>query len=144
MRICEIPACDVRLGKNWKFSKPLSPETLELPITDWGPIVECDDFRTDDTIVYSGLVVLANGQVLPTTIIKEVGDLDYGGEICIYYRGMWEVLAPQLQLGSIREEYFANPLELDPSFDSDDGDYREDHRSGFLEYCSGLMSDTNC
>ena len=98
------------------------------------------EFNSQELAVYSGLLVLSDKQVLKTICVKEVGDLDYGGDYCVFIDGSWKVLGPDIGIGGeIEEEYFANPLENDPSFDSLDHDYREAHRAEFRQHRSGIQ-----
>jgi hypothetical protein len=137
MRIADITMEDIRHGRNWRaccedfdfFEQPLE----ELEIED------CVEFTTDDTIVYSGIWVGGDDSVVALVLIKEAFDAGYGGDYCEYVNGRWKQLGlvanPNAQPGN---EYIANPLDLDPSFDAPDHDYREYHRTKFLAYKDSL------
>ena len=140
MKIRDITLKDIRDGKNWR----LVPETndwFELPLEEWGPIGEASDFSPTDQIVYSGITVYEDGNVRAIVCVREVQYLDYGGDYCEFVDGEWRQvgLVPNPNVPD-SEEFIANPLESDPSFDSD-WDYRGHHRENFRRHISKLVDD---
>lgn len=142
LRIKDIPLSDVKAGKNWRFYPPHDDDWLELPMEDWGPVIEADDFTENDEILYSGLLAYPSGDVIPVLMLKTVGDAGYWGDSCEFVKGRWQQIGlepnPNAPLG---QEYIANPLASDPSFDAPDHDYRTWHRNGFLEHLHRLPED---
>src|SRR5687768_3622654 len=139
MQIKDITIEDIRQGKNWKAQSAEDFGWEDNPLEDLS-IVEATEFEPDDTVIYSLLVVYDEGEVKPLVQIKQVQDLDYGGDFCEFVNGKWQQLGlvpnPNAPLGT---EYVANPLEQDGSFISDDDDYRAYHRAGFRKFASHLM-----
>ena len=136
MQIKDITIEDIRQGKNWKAQSPEEFGWEDNPLEDLS-IGEATEFEPDDTIIYSVIVVYDDGEVKPLVQIKEVQDLDYGGDFCEIVNGKWQ------QLGLVPNpdttfdtEYVANPLDEDESFSEDD--YREHHRAGFRKFASQL------
>lgn len=138
MQIKDITIEDIRLGKNWKAQSPEDFGWQVNPLEDLS-IVEATEFEPEDTIIYSVIVVYDNGEVKPLVQIKQVQDLDYGGDFCEMVNGKWRQLGlvPN-PIAPIGTEYVANPLEQDESFISDDHDYRAHHRAGFIKFASNL------
>ncbi len=138
MQIKDITIEDIRQGKNWKAQSPEEFGWEDNPLEDLS-IGEATEFEPDDTVIYSVIVVYDDGEVKPLVQIKEVQDLDYGGDFCEIVNGKWQQLGlvpnPNAPLGT---EYVANPLEQDESFSSDDHDYRAYHRAGFRKFASHL------
>ena len=139
MRIKDISINDIKEGKNWKV---LSPENI-----DWDKISleelsirDSSDFNEDYLILYSAVFVSDDEKTTPLVMLKKVGDLDYGGDYCEFVDGRWRQLGlepnPNAPFGN---EYYANPLEKDESFVSDDHDYRKWHRNNFRKYISLLQ-----
>lgn len=139
MKIRDITIADIRAGKNWRLSDIDLQECLDLPMEEWGPLVEALRFEPSDCVVYSGLVAYASGRVKPIVCVREVQYLDYGGDYCEFVQGKWRQVGlvpnPNAEVG---REYIANPLANDPSFDALDHDYREYHRRGFSNHNSSL------
>ena len=107
---------------------------------EWSEVEECEDLGSIDHVIYSGLVVLSTGQVVPTICLKEAGSPEYGGDCCWFVNGSWRQLGldevPDVQ---IVDSYTASPLACDRSFESDNGRYRAHHAIGFLRH-AGRMS----
>ena len=141
MQIADIKVEDVRRGTNWKFDPPDDEAWTEQPMENWATVVSSDSFAPEDHVLYSGLVLLSTGAVLPTLCLKEAGSPEYGGDYCWFVNARWR----QLGLGkpdvAIVEEYTASPLALDPSFDSDDDLYRAEHREGFRRFSARISAD---
>ena len=115
MRIRDITLDEIRQGKNWKLVNPR--EMIgDAPLEDVS-IEECESFRPEDYVVYSAMYVTNAGEVQPRVMIKEVGNMEYGGDECEFVGGKWRqaglVPNPNAPLGT---EYFANPLAEDTVF----------------------------
>ena len=138
-KIKDITINEIILGKNWKLTLP---EDFDIPMEEW-EIQDTDTFNEEDNIVYSAIFVTKSGKVTPLVLLKEVGDLDYGGDYCEYLNGKWSqvglVANPNMES---TDEYIANPLEQDPSFDADD-DYRAEHRENFKKWSEKLLSENH-
>jgi len=138
MQIKDITIEDIRQGKNWKAQSPEDFWWQDNPLEDLS-IVEATEFEPEDTIIYSVIYVIGDGEVKPLVQIKQVQDLDYGGDFCEIVNGKWQQLGlvpnPNAPLST---EYVANPLEQDESFISDDHDYRAYHRAGFKKFAPKL------
>ena len=79
MRISDISLDDIRQGKNWKLLDP--DEFLgSLPMEEMS-IEPLERFGPEDYVVYSAIYVTDAGEVLPHVMIKEVGSLEYGGDV---------------------------------------------------------------
>jgi hypothetical protein len=137
MKIRDITVAKIREGKNWRFVVPESEDWIELPMEEWGPLLEASAFHLNDRVVYSGLIAYPSGRVKPIILFKEVGDLDYGGDYCEFVDGRWRQVGlipnPSAEIG---QEFIANPLAIDKSFSNDE--YREHHRRGFAKYVGKL------
>lgn len=142
MKIRDITIQDIHEGKNWRFVPPDSDDWLTLPMEEWGPIEYATEFHPGDMVVYSGLVVYSDDRAKPIVCLKEVQDQDYGGDYCEFVGGQWQQIGlkpnPNAELGC---EYIANPLAIDPSFDTPDDAYRKYHRKGFRQYVSKLQTE---
>ena len=105
-------------------------------------MIEVDDFTEDDEILYSGLLAYPSGDVMPLLMLKTVGDASYWGDSCEFVDGRWQqvVLVPDPN-APLGQEYIANPLASDPSFDSLNHDYRMWHRDGFRKHAHRLPDD---
>lgn len=138
MQIKDITLEDIRQGKNWKAQSPEDFNWEDNPLENLS-IVEATEFESADMIIYSLLLVFDEGEVKPLVMIKQVLDLDYGGDYCEIVNGKWQQLGlvPNPNTPSCTE-YVANPLEQDGSFISDDDDYRAYHRAGFRKFASHL------
>ena len=127
MKIKDIRPNEIAAGKNWKVID--DDFDYDLPLEEWD-IEEADEFDMEDTIAYSAVYTVGDA-VIPLILIKEVQDMDYGGDYCEYVNGKWSqvglVPKPDLPVG---DEYIANPLAHDPSFDAD-WDYRGWHKEQF-------------
>lgn len=138
MRIRDITLDEIRQGKNWKLVNPR--EMLgDSPLEDVS-IEECESFLPEDYVVYSAIYVTNAGEVQPRVMIKEVGDMEYGGDECEFVGGKWRqaglVPNPNAPLGT---EYFANPLAEDPSFFADEEeDDRAYNREQFRQWAPRL------
>lgn len=142
MKIRDITVRDIREGKNWRFLVPDDGNYVDLPMEEWGPIQEAKEFVPQDHVLYSGITVYRDGRVKPIVCLKEVQYLDYGGDYCEYVNGGWQQLGlrpnPNVQPS---DTYIANPLEIDPSFDAPDHDFRKAHRDGFWRHVAKLATD---
>ena len=141
MRIRDITIPDIRAGKNWRLI-PEDDRWFDLPMEEWGPIEETTNFVWADLIVYSGLSVRHDGSVTAHVCIKEVGSREYGGDYCEYVGGRWRQagLTPD-PTAQVVAGYFANPLQMDRSFEAPDKDYRAYHRDGFNAHVAKLRAD---
>ena len=139
MKIRDILVVDIQAGKNWRILEADIAVCLDMPMLDWGPIVEVQHFELSDSVVYSALTVYESGRVEPVVWIKQVGDFDYGGDYCVFVEGHWEELGvvpnPNAESG---DTFCANPLPYDPSFEATDYDYRQCHREGFYLHAHRL------
>ena len=137
MQIRDITLADICAGKNWRLI-PQTGDWVEVPLEDWGPLIEAEQFTPEDHVVYSGLVAYRSGRVEPLVLVKRVGDGDYGGDYCEFVDGEWRQvgLVPNPD-AEINEEFIANPLQSDGSFSSDE--YREYHRLGFQTHVRKLQ-----
>lgn len=138
MQIRDISLDDIRLGKNWKV---LSAEEFDWTndVLENLSIIEATDFGPEDLIVYSAVSVTDAGNVTPLVMIKQVEDLDYGGDYCEFEHGTWKQLGLVPNPSAPNSEMFvANPLQQDDSFISED-DYRAYHRQGFLRFVQKLQ-----
>ncbi|MBK8812723.1 MAG: hypothetical protein IPN69_18600 [Acidobacteria bacterium] len=140
MRISDISIEDVRRGLNWKFVHP-DDSWLGQPMEHWDGVLPLDAIHPEDSILYSGLVVLSDGVVLPTVTLKEVGSPEYGGDYCWHVNGSWRQVGLEKVDVEIVKDFIAGPLDDDPSFDSDDGLYREEHKQGFQSFCIRISGD---
>lgn len=132
--IKDITIDEIRQGKNWKV---ISPENIDWEniLLEAIPIEACEKFNVSDLIVYSAVFVTDDERVTPLVIIKEAFSVEYGGDYCEMVKGRWQQsgLEPNPN-ASPGNEYFANPLEEDESFISDEDDYRKWHRDNFKKY----------
>lgn len=134
-KIKNISINEILEGKNWKL---LDNEHLEFPMEETS-IKEESNFIPTDRILYSGVLVSRSGVVTPIVLSKEINYIDYGGDYCWYVNGKW------IQIGLVpnpdsesMDEYIANPLEIDPSYDSDH-DFRLEHRENFFKWSKKLI-----
>ncbi len=142
LRIRDLTIDDICSGRNWRATNPREfarvGETLNLEDLH---IARAESFSPKDTVVYSCVYVTDSGQVSPVVLIKEVGDAEYGGDYCEIHAEKWRQVGlvpnPQAPHG---QEYVANPLEQDPSFNTMDSqdDYRAAHRAGFRKWAAEL------
>lgn len=138
MKIRDISLDEIRKGKNWKLVDPR--ELLgELALEDVS-IAESEQFGPEDYVVYSAIFATDSGEAQPRVMIKEVGSLEHGGDECELVAGKWQQVGlvpnPNAPFGN---EYFANPLAEDPSFDVDEEtDERSYHREKFQEWSAKL------
>jgi hypothetical protein len=122
MRIRDIKIADILAGRNWRL---LDSSVIEQSMTDW-EIEVFSAFQPTDTVVYSALSILANGEVQPIVLVREVGTYDWWGDTCEYVAGGWRELGSG---ATTLESYAASPLPDDPSFS---GEYSHDkQRAGF-------------
>jgi hypothetical protein len=140
-QIKDLTLAEIRAGTNWLLAEPDSLFDPNGPVEEWR-IEPARSFTQEDEIVYSGLSVTDAGVVTPVVLIKRVGDLDYGGDYCEWIDGRWRQvgIAPN-PLAPPSQEYIANPLPQDSSFETSDRDYRAEHRAGFRRWVSALPSD---
>ena len=145
LKIKDISIEDIQSGKNWvlcdsnellEFEEGLKLEELHIK--------EQNQFKSEDVIVYSAIFVTDDGLVNPLVLIKPVEEIDYGGDYCEIHNGKWRQLGlvanPNAPYG---KEFIANPLSIDPSFDTLDNendDYRLHHREGFSKWASSIKS----
>jgi hypothetical protein len=142
MKIKEISLDQIRRGSNWKLT--CIEDELHLPVEEWS-IESCELFKDEDSIVYSGIFVTEAGEVSALVLIKTVGSMDYGGDYCEFVGGRWRQvgLSPNPNAPSGRE-FFANPLDDDPSFyvgticDGATIDVKKEHREGFKSWIWAL------
>lgn len=129
-QIKDITLEELKKGLNWKVKVP---DDVDTSLENYF-IEETDKFKPTDTIAYSAIMVFDNGEILPLIQIKEVEYLDYGGDYCERRNRKWQQLGltpnPNLVYGV---DYVANPLEIDPSFDTN-WDHRAWHRENFRKY----------
>ncbi len=146
MKIKDIKLEDVAAGKNWKVRD--GSGTFEVDLSGSArvefiqlEIEEAEEFTEDDYIVYSGIFLADSGRALPLLLVKRVGDFDYGGDYCEIHEGRWRKLGlepnPDAEFGF---EFFASPLEEDPSFASDQDELRAENRHQFLLHSHQLLS----
>ena len=137
MKIKDITLDDIRKGRNWKVTSLEHGSFPDVPLEELS-IQEADEFGPEDIVVYSTIFVTDSGKVKPLVTIKEADSLEYGGDACEFVDGRWRQVGlepnPNAPSGT---EYFANPLEQDPSFITDH-DYRKWHREGFKRFISLL------
>ncbi len=137
MRIKDITLDDIRKGKNWRVTLLVNGSFPDAPLEELS-IEEGEEFGPEVYVVYSTIYVTDSGEVKPLVMIKQVLDMEYGGDYCEIVDGRWSQVGlkpnPNYPSGT---EFFANPLEQDPSFVSD-CDYRKWHREGFQEFISQL------
>lgn len=119
MKINEITVEDIKAGKNWRVVDP--SEFAEVELEDL-TIAEQVAFSPEDYVVYSTIYVTDSGRVTPMVTIREVGTLEYGGDMCELKDGKWQRLGatPNPNLQEFGKEYIANPLPNDPTFDTGD------------------------
>jgi hypothetical protein len=140
MRIKDITLRDIRAGLNWRVTRSQDREWPDQPIEEW-QIDHADRIAPNDSVVYSGVYVTEEPALTVTAIVlvKELQDLDYGGDYCEFVAGSWSQVGivpnPNAVSGT---EYIADPLTTDPSFDSPDHDYRKWHRDRFREFSRRL------
>ena len=118
MRIGDIDVHEVLRGKNWLLV-PAPDETYDAPLEEWDGVQEIGSrkLEEEDQIVYSGLYV-THTTVTPLLMLKELGDYEFGGDYCEFVDGRWRQLGlepdPDAEIG---DEYYADPLPLDPLFE---------------------------
>lgn len=146
MRICDIPVAMVRLGKNWRFV-PDDSEVLGSPMERWEGVEDVaagQAWLPDDSVIYSGLIVLSTGQVVPMLCLKEALCAEIGGDYCWFVNGRWRQLGVDHILGvEIVSSHIASPLICDPSFDCEDGSYRAEEPSSFRRYVDQLSAEVS-
>ena len=130
MRISELTANDVLAGRNWRLTEPDSLWGVDnLPDLQ---IEATDNFCEDDIVVYSALALSETGPFIPMVLIKRVGDCEIGGDYCeLSQQGWRQVGLTATEQPEATQEVIANPLAIDPSFDSLDHDHRAWHREKF-------------
>ena len=132
MKIKDVTLSEISSGINWKVLVD-DEFDFDLPLEDWD-IEDTAEFERYDTIAYSAVYVVENNAT-PLILIKEVQGIDYGGDYCEYINGKWRQLGlepdPNAPVG---QEYIANPLDQDPSFDAPDWDHRGWHRENFRKF----------
>jgi hypothetical protein len=137
MKIKDITLDDIRKGNNWKVTSLEKGCFPDVPLEELS-IEKAEAFESEDNIVYSTIFVTDSGAVKPLVTIKEVQGREYGGDSCEFVDGRWRQVGlepnPNAPAGT---EYFANPLEQDPSFVAD-YDFRKWHREGFKKFISLL------
>ncbi len=139
--IREITLKDVAAGLNWRLTRPHNDYEQSRPMEEWGGFEPATKFADSDTILYSALVAYPSGEVTALLQLKTVGEADYGGDYCEYLGGRWsQVGLTPAKDTPIGQEYVANPLLDDPSFDAPDHDYRAWHRKGFQEHVAKLTA----
>jgi len=113
MRVADIPVEMVRSGTNWRFVQAES-EDLDVPMEQWGgeEIVDAAyDWSLADSVIYSGLVMLSTGQVVPTLCLKEALSPEYGGDYCWFVNGSWRQLGlDHVDGAEVVTGYTASPL----------------------------------
>ncbi len=133
MRIADVTLADIKAGTNWKLLDPDAqyrgdpPEKMEIEATD--------TYAPDDYVVYSALQVTDSGKVHGLLLVKRVGDHGYGGDYYQLNKGRWTQLGLEPQPDAeLSQEYVANPLDIDPSFD----ELRILYRQQFQEWVGRL------
>src|SRR5262245_43992419 len=133
----------VRRGTNWRFVRSES-EDRGVPMERWSgvePVDAAHAWSSGDLVIYSGLVVLSTGEVVPTLCLKEALSAEYGGDYCWFVNGSWRQLGlDHVDEAEVTTGYTASPLPCDPSFDSEDGSYRVEQSSNFSRHMN-LLSD---
>lgn len=140
MKIREIDVRDVLAGKTWRFVEA-SDETYEAPMEEWDGVEDAGVLEPEDSVIYSGVFVVGE-HVYPLLLLKELGDVEYGGDYCMFVDGRWRQVGLEPLLAediTEAEEYMADPSSLDPSFDAPDHDYRESHRQGFRTHVGRVI-----
>jgi hypothetical protein len=132
-RLGDISLDEVRAGRVWKLVDSYEDE-FDLPLEDRGPLEAPADFSQGDWIVYSAVMVDGNERVQPLLLVHEFGG-GYGGDYLEWVGGSWR------QLGLVSnadfaavEEFIADPHPRDATFNCETGDYRAQHRDGFLRH----------
>jgi hypothetical protein len=116
VQIKDIRLSDVARGLNWRLIETDQEGWWDKPMEKW-QVERAEPLRTTDHAVYSGVYVLANGQVEPLLLLKEVSSIEYGGDYCEYVDGKWRQVGLEPNPDApIEIEYFANPPADDPSF----------------------------
>lgn len=142
LRLRDLTIGDVCSGQNWKLTVP--EEMAEIGTTlnmEDVHLEAADSFTLEDTVAYAAVCAQEDGQIVPLVLVKTVGYLDYGGDWCDYREGRWRQVGlvpnPNAPRG---EEFIANPLAIDPSFETGDPeqDYRAAHRAGFLAWVARM------
>ncbi|MCJ8330085.1 MAG: hypothetical protein HRT89_12410 [Lentisphaeria bacterium] len=140
MCINDLTIEDIKSGKNWIITD--SNELVEFDNLEDVHISQNDTFSEVDTILYPAVFVTENEEVSPLVLIRQVNDLDYGGDYCEIHNGKWRQLGlepnPNAPSGT---EYIANPLSIDSSFDTMDNekdDLRLYHREEFKKWSTKL------
>lgn len=130
MRISDLTENDILAGHNWRLADPDSLWSVNnLPDLQ---IEATGKFCEDDVVVYSALALGETGSVTLMVLIKRVGDYETGGDYCeLSAQGWRQVGLSDTEQFELTQEVIANPLEMDPSFDSLDHDHRKWHRETF-------------
>lgn len=141
MRMNDIEISDVRLGKNWRLIAPMKNWSVNsIEVASLAEEKDGTTFRVADQVIYSALIAFPSGRVVPLLLFKRVGDVEYGGVYWEFVDGRWRLVGvepyPDYEIGG--QEFIANPLVNDPSFNASDHDYRAAHRSGFLKHAHAL------
>lgn len=130
MRIRDVTIEEIEAGKHWRLKDGTSSSIVDWEIEE-GPM-----FRADETVVYSALAVMTTGEVRPLLLIREACSYEWWGDTCEYVDGAWRELGRDE--GWNAEEYVADPLNIDPSFQ---GEYcHERQRAGFARWRNRLRS----
>src|SRR5262245_58772207 len=133
-KIKDISLAEVKEGKRWQVHPP---DDIDTPLEEW-EIEPKDDFEPEDHVAYSAIFVTDEGDITPLIQVKQVLDLDYGGDYCEYKNGVWRQLGlepnPNAPHG---KDFVSSPLENDPSFDTN-WDHRAWHRENFKKWVQNL------
>ena len=144
MKIADIPVDAVRRGTNWRFVSSGS-ESARLPMEEWSgvePLDGVESWALGDLVIYSELVVLNTGQVVPTLCLKEALSPEYSGDLCWFVNGAWRQLGlDHVDDAEVVAGYTASPLPCDPSFDSDDDSYRTEHSANFARHVASMSAE---
>jgi hypothetical protein len=141
MRIEQIPLTGVRAGKTWRLINPKSrfgkaDANGDVHLEKLGPVEEVEKPERDDFVIYSALMVCADGRVKPLLMIKELGSPEYGDYLEFSKKG-WHSIEPDPESDAV-DEFIANPDSRDPHFNSNDQDLRRHHREGFKLHASKI------
>ncbi len=148
LRIRDLTVDDIRSGQNWKITFPeellQAGKTLNLEDVH---ISRKDSFSKNDTVAYSAVSVDEEGKVLPIVLIKNLSKVGHDGVCCEFRTGKWSQAASFSGSNTfLRNQFFANPLQEDPSFDSSGdgkGGSREMNRAGFQKWSEQLSAPQN-
>ena|SRR5258708_6082931 len=130
MRTRDVGIREIAAGKNWRLKEPTPQGMLDWEIED------CSNFKLNDNVAYSGVLIFRTGEIRPILLIKQVGDPEWWGDTLEYVDGYWRELRQTNHVST--DQYIADPLPYDPSFI---GHYsHENQRTGFAKYRDRLRA----